>query len=146
MRNFALATCVMAGSVALAWGAPEGSTSNETPELRPGDIVIKPTGKKRIVRTERPATASAVARDGADENTPRPRVVSIGYLLRDPEERGFGPQIHYAEYDYPAYTDSSCTPAYASPLWGGSYFGSSYNGGYRDTACRTTPLEWCRRR
>jgi hypothetical protein len=149
MRKFALAVCVMAGFAALAWAAPEGASSQDTPGVEPGDIVIKPTGKKRIVRTAqpttKPATTQAEVRDDSDDDAPPARVVSIGYLLREPEERGRGPQIHYADYYYPAY--SSCAPTYTSPLWGSSCWGSSsYYGRYRDTACRTTSFEWCRRR
>lgn len=158
MRNAVLAACVVSGSVALAWAAPQAELPKNPPEVRPGEIVIKPTGRTRVVRHALPTTRPVVvqgatqadAREDAD-NAPPPRVVSIGYLLREPEERGWGPQIHYADYYAPSYAYPSCDPGYSSPLWGSSYFSSAYfgssdHGGHRDAACRSTPLEWGRRR
>ena len=105
------------------------------PQLRPGEIVIKPTGKKRLVRAgQRPAAKVEAPLDTReDENAPPPRVVSIGSFRRDASERGWGPQIHLAPYSYSySYPYSSCSSSYGAtwlPSYGHGY-GRGYGHGY----------------
>lgn len=106
----ALALCVAAVGGAPAANQRKWPTS--FPQVAQGEIVIRPTGLRRAVPAPKPVPTSAEADDP-------PRVVTIGYLLRDPSEMGRGPQIHYP-IGFCAY------PVY--PRYAGDY--CSYSGGY----------------
>jgi hypothetical protein len=139
------ALVVLAGCVVLASGAPP----EEGDGLRPGEIVIKPTGKKRLVRTAAAPTTRPATRPADDAGAPPARVVSIGYIVREPEERGWGPQIHYAE---PHFSYSSCGYGYDAPIWDSAIFPTrSYFGGYggyggfgHGGGYRTSSFDHCR--
>ena len=131
---------VVAMGTTLGAGAASGPQDDEKPErkaeppavvqpppLERGQIVIKPTGRKRVTRVApppKPAPAPEV-KDLPYEG-PGPRSVTIGYLVRDPIETGWGPQVHG-----PAY------PEYYGGNFGyGGFFG--YSG-----SCYTAP-SYCR--
>jgi hypothetical protein len=145
-----VSACVIAASVAVAAdernaAPPAGEAKAEpasltaaepaarpatAPALRPGEIVIKPTGRKRVVLATQRVTSGPVAVESAEEErsdeVPRPRAVTIGYFYRDPIEQGYGPQIHWPAYD------SSCGYyGYGGYSIGGCYGGYRSYGGYR---------------
>ena len=148
MRTTAAVVAILAASVAAAWAAPQGDSSTDAAELRPGDVVIKPAGKKRVVRQSQVAPTGATARPAAPSPTtlptapddadlpPRARVVSIGFLVREPEERGWGPQVYYANPYSPSRSYyGSCDYGYAAPLLGYGYLGSSsFFGGHHNSS------------
>jgi len=99
------------------------------PDLRPGEIVIKRTGTKRVAAARpAPRHASVVTDPPAElsHDGPGPRTVTIGYMVRDEIETGWGPQVHCPAPNYGrpySYCDSygynSYLPSY------GTGFGSS---------------------
>ena len=153
MRSAVLAIGVLGAFVAVAFAAPREASSDEEMEPRRGTIVIKPTGKKRVVRQVVPAPAPAkvvaTTRPAADvaDDAPPARVVSIGFLLREPEERGWGPQIHYADYYCPAPSYGGCDDGFGSPLLGYGFLGSPshFGWGYSEPVRHTAPVPWCRK-
>jgi hypothetical protein len=117
---------VAAGLVSVCIGAgrdgtPDSSTTAQQPELRPGEIVIKKTGRTRVTRVA--TTSAAPATQPAAEPSydgPGPRNVTIGYFYRDELETGWGPQIFGSYYDY---------GGYGCGYGVGSYGGYGYNYG-----------------
>jgi hypothetical protein len=125
-------------------GAPAAATSQEAPELRPGEIVIRKTGTtKRVLTVTRPAEARMAAtapapatvtiRDQAEDSSDKrgPRSVTIGYTVREPMEIGAGPQVYegspflpYSSHGFGYYGYNSCLPSYG-------YGGVGYGGGCR---------------
>ena len=91
------AACLLAGGSALWAGempATRPAAPQSPPELRRGEIVIRHTGRtKRVVAVPAPAAATGQPAD-LPYDGPGPRVVTIGYLVRDPLERGWGPRVH----------------------------------------------------
>jgi hypothetical protein len=134
---------VLTGSFAAVGAEPDGAA-------RPGEIIIKRTGVRRVVHT---APAAPVARSDAPAESsydrPGPRNVAIGYLVREPLETGWGAQVYEPAYptfptygcgyDYGYGYGSSCLPSYRSSCYtpslfrSSSYCGSSfgYGSGYR---------------
>lgn len=120
LQTTGLAACLLLGSAAVGEdraSTPASAWPRSAPELRPGEIVIKRTGKKRVaaartaapvIRNDRPAELSYAG--------PGPRVVTIGYLVRDEIETGWGPQVHCPAPSY--------APSYSSPC--DSYGYNSY--------------------
>lgn len=99
-----------AGRDAVPEAGPEGSA-------RPGEIIIKRTGVKRVTRVVTPPpVAKADAVPDTSSDGPGPRNVTIGYIFREPQETGWGAQVY--EPAYPTY-----------PTYGG-YCGYGYGGGY----------------
>jgi hypothetical protein len=141
--------CFVAGSVALAArGVDQDSSATQAPpDLRPGEIIIKVTGHKRITRAAVPAPAKPTTEPVADlsYDGPGPRSVTIGYFRRDPLETGWGPQVYEpayydAGYGYSSYggygysSGSYCyTPSYSYPR--SSCYTSSY--GFTPSYCGT---------
>ena len=110
-----LGTSVVVGLIASA--APTSGASDRQPstwpasppQLKQGEIVIKPTGRKRVSAVQPAAPAPRLQAEGeVGDGTPRRRAVTIGYFVREPGERGWGPQIHWAPYAYPSYSYGSC--------------------------------------
>ena len=130
--------------VASTSGAADGQPATwptSPPQLKQGEIVIKPTGRTRVVRAVQPAAplARAPAEGEDDEYTPRRRAVTIGYFVRDPGETGWGPQIHWAPYAYPSYAYGSCGTGYTGWGYPGVLFGGSgCYGGIRDVGFHPT--------
>jgi hypothetical protein len=131
----AVSCVIAAGACLLAGAAPATDDSRQQtiespPPLERGEIVIRPTGKKRVTRATSAPTTQPVAAKQANELSyegPGPRVVTIGYFVRDPIETGWGPLVHE-----PAYTP--CYPSYGDYGYGG------YNGSYISTpSYRGTP-------
>jgi hypothetical protein len=144
VAGLALSSWAMAGQDVK--DAPASATSQEAPELRPGEVVIKKTGKtKRVVTVTRPAEspvaaapatvpATVVMREPAAEDSgdkPGPRSVTIGYMVREPMEMGAGPQVYEGSpylpnnsYGCGYYGYNSCLPSYG-------YGGIGYGGGCR---------------
>lgn len=93
-----LAWCVGAGAAAPRAQRRPWPTS--FPAVEQGEILIRPTGHTRLVRSEPAENAPAVQIDES------PRFVTIGYMVRDESERGHRPQIHYPMgfYAYPLYS------------------------------------------
>ena len=94
-----VAAGLVGGAALLAQDAPATRPPfpSAPPELKPGEIVIKRTGRtKRVAAAARPAPAPSAADRPADlsYDGPGPRTVTIGYLVRDPIETGWGPQVH----------------------------------------------------
>lgn len=94
-----MTACLLAGGAALM--AEDSPTTRPAfaaspPELKPGEIVIKRTGRTKRVVTERngPARPTAERHAELSYDGPGPRTVTIGYLVRDPLETGWGPQVH----------------------------------------------------
>ena len=124
--RFCLGASAVVGLVALAAptsGAADGQPSpwpTSPPQLKQGEIVIKPTGRKRVSAVQPAAPAPRLQAEGeVGDGTPRRRAVTIGYFVRAPEETGWGPQIHWAPYD--------CAP-YSYGSYGGGYSGWGYSG------------------
>jgi hypothetical protein len=128
--------------------APAAATSQEAPELRPGEIRIRKTGKTRRVAivtrsaeavSRAPAEAARPNRGPAADDRPdepAPRSVTIGYTLREPLEQGWGPQVYEPAspympnnpYGWNYYGCNTYLPSYG---YGGVGFGGSGGG------CRT---------
>lgn len=132
----ALSGCMLAGAAPAA----ERASRDAMPPLERGEIVIKPTGRTRVTRTVvRPTAGSATAvpvepvKELSYEGS-GPRSVTIGYFVRDPNETGWGPQVHgYSYSPCSSYGDSYGYGSYTYPVYGGyghggSFFGSSYCG------------------
>ena len=139
--RFWLGTSAVAGLVAFSSpisGAADGQPSTwpaSPPQLKQGEIVIKPTGRKRVIAVRPAAPAARLEPDGdLGDGTPRRRAVTIGYFVRDPGETGWGPQIHWAPYAYPSYSHNACGGGYSGLGHSGLLFGSSGGcyGGSRD--------------
>lgn len=131
----AVVTGLIAGSVATAASgqAPEPPATRAAPELRPGEIVIKKTGRKRVTRGAAPARDRRKA-DPIVElpyEGPGPRTVTIGYFRRDPLETGWGPRVYVADYYGGGYCGSSS--------FGGYGYGHGY-AAYRSSSYCDTPL------
>jgi hypothetical protein len=133
-----LASCLL---FALSASFAAAAAPGDDPEMiaRPGEIIIKRTGVKRVshVVTPPPATQADAASEASSDG-PGPRNVTIGYILREPQETGWGPQVYEPAYPtYPTYGgycgygygggygygSSYCAPSY---LGSRSFFGSSY--------------------
>ena len=127
--------CLTNGAAVVAEDRPAaaGPTAwRAAPELRPGEIVVRRTGTKRVAARPVPAgkRLAELPYEGAG-----PRSVTIGYLVRDETETGWGPQVHcpapsyprsYSacdSYGYNAYLPSY-VPSYGSSCGGGMFFGS----------------------
>src|SRR5687768_10182106 len=127
----------LVGFVGSTSGAADGRPATwpaSPPQLKQGEIVIKPTGRKRVSAVQPAAPAPRLQAEGeVGDGTPRRRAVTIGYFVRDPEETGWGPQIHWAPYAYPSYSYNACSGGYSG--WGYSgllYGGSDCYGGFRN--------------
>ena len=148
MRCIPLACASLSVVIAVTWSFAQDDAKpvtqgwQEGPELRPGEIVIKRTGKRKRVVVAQPV--SHVAADAPAElpyEGQGPRVVTIGYMVRDPGETGWGPQVHWPVwgygYGYQPYSDCGLygynsypfgyAPSYGSycgPSFGSGFFGS----------------------
>jgi hypothetical protein len=128
------------------------ASSQDAPELRPGEIVIKRTGRtKRVAAARRDPSASqppaAAARPVAEQpaaedssDKPGPRSVTIGYTVREPLEQGWGPQVYApaspylpnGRYGCDYYGYNSYLPSYGRRAYGGYGYGGGcrvYGGG-----------------
>lgn len=108
---------------------PRQQTIESAPPLERGEIVIRPTGKKRITRATSAPTTQPKTSNQTDElsyDGPGPRVVTIGYFVRDPIETGWGPLVHEPAYTpcYSSYGDSGYGGYYGSYIGAPSYFGT----------------------
>ena len=152
---------------------PSSQPERSAADVRPGEIVIRRTGTRRVV-TPRPATQPAATdpvagRDAESSyDRPGPRNVTIGYFMRDPMETGWGAQVYAPSSPFlPSYADvygygyGSCLPSYGYGGYGGcrtyggfgsyggsfgSYrsYGSSF-GGRSSYSTRSAPITYARR-
>jgi len=127
-------TCIGAGRD----GTPDSSTNAQQPELRPGEIVIKKTGRTRVTRVATTPTAPASQPTAEPSyDGPGPRNVTIGYFYRDELETGWGPQIYEGYSDYGGY---GCGRGYGSYGGYGYNYGSScFSPSYRNSSYCYTP-------
>ena len=111
----AASACLLAGGAALLAedsAATRPAFPASAPELKRGEIVIKRTGRTKRVAVQAAAPARPAARLPAElpYDGPGPRVVTIGYLVRDPSETGWGPRVHCPAPPYGFGYGGSCDP------------------------------------
>ena len=115
--------CVFA--VAASLGAAPVAVENDkaaAPALKPGEIVIKRTGTRRVV-----LSAPDVANDRPSDQ-PGAREVTIGYLVREPSEIAAGPQEYGPASPFlPSYDNFD---RYGFTSDGGGYLARPYGYGY----------------
>jgi hypothetical protein len=125
-----LASCLLVTlSASFAAAAGRDAVPNTVPEgsARPGEIIIKRTGVKRVTRVvTAPPVATADTASDAPSEGPGPRNVTIGYILREPQETGWGAQVY--EPAYPTYPTYGGYCGYGYGLGYGYGYGSSYCG------------------
>src|SRR5688500_17614534 len=110
-----LGIVVALGMTGAASWAQERQTSRPSAwraadDVRPGEVVIRRTGRKRVatrpVVEKAPVVYSPVAE--LPYEGPGPRTVTIGYMVRDEIETGWGPVVHWPAPAYgPGYSYSS---------------------------------------